>query len=85
MNPQDQIKALEKRIKVLEDMLKTGAQFEETIRDIIFVDIDNTTSRLTQVATDSHGDTVTIGKIPTKFIKIYFKGQIGEIPFYIFT
>lgn len=69
-----ELEILKNRVVALENMLKSGAQFEETIRDIVFFDVDNVTAT-TRSAIDSDGDSVTVPKNPTKFAKVYFRGQ----------
>ena len=81
----NELNDLKKRVTELENMLKSGARFDETIRDIVFFDIDNTASRLTQVATDSANDTVTIGRIPTRYVKTYIRGEVHWVPLMKFT
>lgn len=83
MNPE--IIQLQERVKALEDLLTrkgVSNDFAETIRDIVFVSFDTQTAT-TRSASTSGGQTVTVIKNPTKWVKAYAKGQIGFIPFYI--
>lgn len=86
---QDQIQQLETRIAALENML-SGAQFKEMIREIVFFDQDAITNPGTTTAVvtgvNFNAQTVTtkslVTKTPVKFLKLYFRGQVYEIPIY---
>jgi hypothetical protein len=78
---QQQIDEMKVQIAVLQSQLASNnnGSFDEKIRDIVFFDVDNTTVT-TQTATTSGGQTVTVGKIPTKFLRGYFRGQVFNFP-----
>ena len=81
----DKIQDLQRQIDEMKRQLSERTQntdFVESIRNAIFVDVDSK-STTTQTATDTNGDTVTIGKIPNKYLRTYFRGQIINIPIYI--
>ena len=80
----NEIELLKQRVSELESIIKglgNSPEFSSKVRDIVIFDIDNSTST-TQTATDSRGDTVTIGKIQTTFGKVYFKGKVYRIALY---
>jgi len=84
MTPQEQIEQLNQRVGVLENTLAgKGAinQFEELVRNIIMFDVDNS-SAVTRGAVDSGGDTVTVPVNPTKYAKVYFRGQVFNVALY---
>jgi hypothetical protein len=86
MDPQ--IQKLNDRIAKLEEILTgrgVSVEMSEKIRNIVIFDIDNS-SAVTQTASASliTGD-VTIGKIPTTFGRVYFRGKIYNIPLYQIT
>ncbi len=72
---------LEQRIETLEAKLSgrtADQEFFEKIRDIVLVDIDNYTTRTT-TAVDSRGDTVTVGRTPDTYLRLYFRGRIYNV------
>lgn len=83
----NEIEQLKKRIEQLEKTVKSGAQFEEVIRDVIFFD-NNPTGALTSTSVvtsvDFGAQTVTTADlqtgVPAKFLKLYFRGQVYQIP-----
>ncbi len=88
---QDQVNQLQKRIEVLENMLKNkSTSFDDKIRNIVFFDQDtsSSTGSGTSVVTsvDFIGQTVTTASITTlpiaKFVRAYFRGQVYNIPVY---
>lgn len=76
---------IENRLKALEDRFSAqGGNLEELIRHTIFYDIDNSTAT-TRSAADTNGDFVTVPVNPTKYVRIYFRGQPYNVAVYAIT
>lgn len=75
----DEFIDLKKRVEALESKFE-GATFEEMVRDIIFFndDVLTSTTRSASVV-GGGGGTVVVPVNPTKYLKIYYKGQQYEI------
>ena len=87
MNPQ--LKQLEDRVAKLEKLIKNKEpKFQEEIRNIVIFDIDNVTATTHSLSgTDSRGDTftITVSKNPDTYLRVYFRGQVYNIPAYKIT
>jgi len=81
---EQRILQLENEVRELRKMLDykdTNYELRVVIQDVIFRDIDNTTTA-TRVATDSNGDTVTVPKNPSRFLRVEFRGKTYNIAAY---
>lgn len=84
---------LKRRVQHLEDLISTGGgiQFEELIRDIVFIAPDNVTATYKSATTneaspvtalDLNGKQIRVPQNPTKYVKIFFKGQQYNMALY---
>lgn len=82
----DTVTRLEREVDVLKSFLDLrGGKFEETIRDIVLFDVDNTSlTTETKNIVDSRGDTASfsVAKTPTKYARAYFRGQVYNVALY---
>ena len=85
----DKITQLENRIVKLEKMLSKSPQFQELIRDIVFFDQDSsaaagaTATVVTGINfTAKTYTTTTVSNLSTisNFVRIYFRGQVYNVP-----
>lgn len=86
MNPLEiKVNNLETEIQNLKKIIESQerAVNEENIRNIVFFDIDNVTTTVQPVKVQNvNAANVDVPKNPTKYLRIYFRGQVLNVPVY---
>jgi len=82
----EEIRSLEERVRALEQKMNpVQVNFEQAINDAVFFDVDNVTVPSVIATANLVNGHVTIGAIPTKFVRIRYKGQVYNMALYSIT